>query len=230
MQRASRPLPRKFYLQPTLVVARELLGKELRLRADGRILRGRIVEVEAYLGTSDRAAHSAGGRRTPRNEAMWGPPGRAYVYFVYGMHWCLNAVTKEPGTPEAVLIRALEPLQGHEIFRSRRPVSTKPELLLSGPANLCKAFGIDRNWNGCDLTRGPLTIRDGDRIPDESVQISERVGVGYAGEDAHRPWRFFVGPSQAVSARPKGQGGRGRPRSQALERVEWSLRGPPTKT
>ncbi|MCC6764974.1 MAG: DNA-3-methyladenine glycosylase, partial [Deltaproteobacteria bacterium] len=162
---------------------------------------GRIVEVEAYRGPEDRAAHTAGGRRTARNEVMWGPGGHLYVYFTYGMHHCCNVVTRDADEPEAVLLRALEPLAGIELMRRRRNARDLPTVTLArGPGNLCRALGIDRRHDGCDLTTGPIVILDAPMARASLVAVSARVGVEYAGEHALRPWRFFLRHSLAVSA------------------------------
>lgn len=200
----ARALPRAFYVAPTLVVARRLLGKILLHDAPGGLTAGRIVEVEAYRGPSDRAAHTFGGRRTARNETMWGDAGHAYVYFIYGMHHCVNVVTQAAGVPEAVLIRALEPVAGVPLMRLRRDRSVGPEWqLCRGPGALCRALGIDRAQDGADLTEGPLRILDGGAVPASAVARTARIGVDYAGADAHRPWRFVVRDARAVSG-PRG--------------------------
>jgi DNA-3-methyladenine glycosylase len=194
------PLPRSFYVQPTLAVARRLLGKILvHTTADGTTA-GRIVETEAYRGPADRAAHSRGGHRSARNEVMYGPPGHAYVYFVYGMHHCVNVVTQPIDVPEAVLIRALEPVDGLALMRLRRRLSDGPESrLCRGPGALCQALGIDRSHNGVDLAGDVLAVHDAPEIPPRLVARAARIGVAYAGADAARPWRFVVRGSAAVS-------------------------------
>ena len=199
---SAAALPRRWYLQPTLAVARGLLGKTLvHDHADGRTA-GRIVEVEAYRGPADRAAHSSGGRRTPRNEVMYGPAGHAYVYFIYGMYFCMNAVCQRVGVPEAVLLRALEPLEGIELMRRRRGLPDGPEgRLCRGPGVLCRALGITRAENGADLVRGALRILDAPPVPAARVARTARIGVAYAGADAARPWRFVIRGSPAVSGR-----------------------------
>jgi DNA-3-methyladenine glycosylase len=201
---SERALARSFYLGPTLRVARALLGKVLvHETARGRAA-GRIVEVEAYRGPNDRAAHSAGGRRTPRNEVMYGPPGHAYVYFIYGIHHCMNVVTRPPDVPEAVLIRALEPLDGLPLMRARRGLAGGPEWrLCRGPGALCQALGVGRPQNGADLVTGLLRILDAPPVPAALVARAPRIGVDYAGADALRPWRFLVRGSAAVSG-PRG--------------------------
>jgi DNA-3-methyladenine glycosylase len=205
----ERPLGRSFYLQPTLRVARALLGKVLVHDAPEGRAAGRIVEVEAYRGPRDRAAHSAGGRRTARNETMWGPPGRAYVYFVYGMHHCVNVVTRPPGVPEAVLIRALEPLDGIDLMRARRGIGDAPAWrLCRGPGTVCRALGLGRAHDGADLVSGPLRVLDAPAVPPSAVVRTARIGVAYAGPDALRPWRFLVRGVAAVSGagRCRGRG------------------------
>ena len=194
-----------FYLQPTLRVARLLLGKILVHRRRGAVTAGRIVEVEAYRGPEDRAAHTAGGRRTARNEVMWGPGGRLYVYFTYGMHYCCNVVTRTPGLPEAVLVRALEPLVGIPLMQRRRAGggARTTEALARGPGNVCRAMGIDRRSNGSDLCAGPIVILDAPRVRSAGIVASTRIGVAYAGPDALLPWRFSIRGSTAVSRPPR---------------------------
>lgn len=196
-----RPLPRAFYLEPTLRVARALLGKILVHDGPGGRTAGRIVEVEAYRGPRDRAAHSFGGRRTARNETMYGPPGHAYVYFIYGIHYCMNVVCQPRDVPEAVLVRALEPIEGEAFMRVRRGLPDAPTWrLCRGPGALCQALGIGRAHNGADL-RGPLCIVDGPAIAARDVVRTPRIGVDYAGSDATHPWRFVVRGNRAVSGR-----------------------------
>jgi DNA-3-methyladenine glycosylase len=187
-------LPRAFFTRSTLAIARELIGMRL-VHADGTAVRaGRIVETEAYLGPRDLAAHSSRGR-TARTEVMYGPPGHAYVYFIYGFWNCLNVVTGAPGVPHAVLLRALEPLEG---------VTDRTW----GPGLLCRALHIDRRLNGVDLAGDVLWLeRAAARAPRLRIASSPRIGVGYAGEWARRPWRFFDRASAYVSTAPA----RGRP-------------------
>lgn len=183
-----------FYARPTVSVARRLLGHLLVSDIGGRRTTGRIVEVEAYTGPEDPASHAFRGRRTPRCEAMYGPPGRAYVYFTYGMHWCLNAVTETVGFPAAVLIRALEPLEGLGAMRRRR--GTVPDrALCAGPARLCQALGITGKENGASLQAGRLRILRGPagRV---RVAVSPRVGVTIG---ADLPLRFYLADSPWVS-------------------------------
>ena len=177
------PLPHSFYERPARVVARALLGKVLVHGARA----GRIVETEAYVGAHDLACHAARGK-TPRTRILWGPPGRAYVYFVYGMHWCFNAVTELEGRPGAVLVRGLEPLAGFD-----GPVR------LDGPARLCRALHITGAENGADLVTSALRILDAPAVPGREVERGPRIGVDYAGEWAWRPLRFWVRDSPGVS-------------------------------
>jgi DNA-3-methyladenine glycosylase len=201
----ERAPARSFFLQPTLRVARRLLGMVLVHDAPEGRAAGRIVEVEAYRGPGDRAAHTWNGRRTPRNEVMWGEPGHAYVYFIYGIHHCVNVTTQPAGVPEAVLIRALEPLVGLDVMRARRGLSASaPDWrLCRGPGALCQALGIGRAQNGADLLNGPLRLLPGTPVAPSRVLRGPRVGVAYAGDDALLPWRFAVAGSAAVSG-PRG--------------------------
>jgi DNA-3-methyladenine glycosylase len=198
---APLPLPRSFYARPVLRVARDSIGKILVHETADGIVSGRIVEVEAYRGPEDRAAHSFSGRRTPRTEVMFGPPGYAYVFFVYGMHWNFNLVTTAAGAPEAVLIRAVEPLSGLELMARRRGLASTRRELTNGPGKLCQAFAIDRSAYGADLTSGPLYLLDG---PSPKLARGPRVGIDYAEEWAQKPWRFYDPASPFVSrARPR---------------------------
>lgn len=185
----SRKLPQAFYEQSTLTLARSLIGTHL-LHDDGSVLRaGRIVETEAYMGPRDLAAHSSRGR-TPRTEVMFGPPGHAYVYFIYGVWNCLNVVCGAPGVPHAVLLRALEPLAG---LNERT----------WGPGLLCRALHIDRRLNGVDL-RGDVLWLEPPAPGAARARIARatRIGVDYAGDWARRPWRFFDRDSPFVSTAP----------------------------
>jgi DNA-3-methyladenine glycosylase len=199
------PLPREFYARPVLTVAKDVVGKVLVHASPEGLVAGRIVEAEAYRGPEDRAAHSFGGRRTERTEAMFGPPGIAYVFFVYGMHWHVNLVTTREGAPHAVLLRAAEPVLGQELMAARRGVPAQQVNLLNGPGKLCQAFGIDRRHYGADLTAGSLFLSStGATRP--RLARSARIGVDYAEAWAQKPWRFYEEGSAWVSrARPSRQ-------------------------
>jgi len=181
-------LPIEFYQRDTKKVAKDLLGKILVHNVRGRRLAGRIVETEAYLGVIDLAAHSYGGKRTERTSTMFMGGGHAYVYLIYGMHFCLNVVTREMGVPEAVLIRAVEPLEGLEQMRKRRPSARKDTDLTSGPGKLCAALGITRKQNALLFTGDELFIEDGPRV--KNIVASPRIGVDYAEHAAEWPLRF----------------------------------------
>ena len=188
---SSRPLPRPFYARDTVRVARELLGKIVQHGPAS----GRIVEVEAYLGTGDLAAHSAHGV-TLRTRVIFGPPGHAYVYLIYGVHACLNLTAEPEGSAGCVLIRALEPLTGIDLMRKRRGLR-EIEKLASGPGKLTEALGITLRDNGADVTREPiLVVDDGSKAPD--VAVSPRIGIT---KSADLPLRFFVRGSLFVSRR-----------------------------
>ena len=180
------------------MVARGLLGQRLVRVVGGQRLSGLIVEVEAYIGEDDAACHAACGR-TPRNKAMYGPPGHAYVYFIYGMHHCLNIVTEKEGFPAAVLIRALEPLRGLEIMRRHRPGKPDRELT-NGPAKLCQALAIDRSFNGADLcTSQVLFIEEGRMVALEEIGTSSRIGIKADELARSVPWRFHLQGNDFVS-------------------------------
>jgi DNA-3-methyladenine glycosylase len=187
----SGPLPRAFYNRPAIEVARALLGTVLVHRATS----GRIVETEAYLGLQDRAAHSWRGI-TPRTRVLFGPPGHAYVYLIYGMYECLNVVAEPEDSPGCVLIRALEPLEGIPRMRRRRPASRGIEGLANGPGKLTLALGITRRQNGADLTSGPLTIHPSEQPEQIRIGVSPRIGIKHC---ADWPLRFFIEGNRFVS-------------------------------
>jgi len=192
---SGRALPASFYARPTPVVARRLLGQVLVSDVGGRRTAGRIVETEAYLGADDPASHGYRARRTRRNASMFERPGTAYVYFTYGMHWCLNAVTEREGIPAAVLIRALEPLDGLPTMRRRRRNAPDRELC-SGPAKLCQALGVTGREDGAPLTRGRLRIvRQGSRQR-YAIIVTPRIGITRA---VDWPLRFLIEGSPWVS-------------------------------
>jgi DNA-3-methyladenine glycosylase len=191
-------LPRAFYGRPALAVARDLLGQLLVHRTGGQTRAARIVETEAYVGEHDLACHACRGR-TARTEVLYGPPGRAYVYFVYGMHWCFNVVTGEEGVASAVLVRGVEAWAG-----------IRWDVRTDGPGRLTQALGIGRAQNRADLTASSLAILQGPAPARRSVRRGPRVGVGYAGAWAGRPYRFWVEGSPGVSRAPRPDGVRGR--------------------
>ncbi|MBM3747790.1 MAG: DNA-3-methyladenine glycosylase [Acidobacteria bacterium] len=184
-------LPRSFYERPTIAVARELLGTIL---VHGRTA-GRIVEVEAYLGAADLAAHASRGL-TNRTRVLFGPPGHAYVYFIYGMYECLNLVAEPEGTPGCALIRALEPLAGIGIMRRRRPQARSVEELANGPGKLTQALGITRRHYGADVTRGPLAVRRLKQDAPFEILATPRIGIRHC---AQWPLRFLIAGNRCVS-------------------------------
>ena len=190
-----------FYAGSAPELAPRLLGKLLCHRTEEGLCAGMIVETEAYCGPEDDAAHSFGGRRTARTEAMFGPPGRAYVFSVYGMHSCFNVVTAPEGSPQAVLIRALEPVEGLALMAARRGVSD-PLLLCSGPGRLCRALAIGKAQYGLDLGGGELYLAEYRDFSPAEICVSPRVNVDYATEYRDRLWRFFLKDSPYVSRVP----------------------------
>jgi len=187
----SAVIPARFYSRDPVAVSRELLGKTL---VHGKTA-GRIVEVEAYLGVDDPAAHASRGL-TGRTRVLFGPPGHAYVYLIYGMYECLNLVAEPEGKAGCVLVRALEPLSGLRIMRNRRPAARRPEDLASGPGKLTRAMGITRSLNGAPVTRGALQVRDLPGAEPFEIAVSPRIGITHC---ADWPLRFYIAGSPFVS-------------------------------
>jgi DNA-3-methyladenine glycosylase len=190
----GRTLPREFYSRPTIDVAKDLLGKVLR-HGD---CAGIIVETEAYLGGEDLASHSARGI-TSRTRVIFGPPGHAYVYLIYGMYECLNIVAEPDGVAGCVLLRAVEPIAGIPSMQRRRPKSRKPQELASGPGKLTLALGITREQNGADVTKGPLTVREPLEARSFEIKTTARIGISRC---ADLPLRFVIAGNPFVSRTP----------------------------
>jgi DNA-3-methyladenine glycosylase len=205
------PLPTAYFDRPTLTVARDLLGGHLvHEKASGPTLVGRIVETEGYT-QDDPAFHgwnlydeeTGEVRREGRAADLFGPPGRAYVYLIYGMHWLINVVTEPDGTGGAVLVRAVEPVAGIDAMRERRPASVDGADLTNGPGKLAEAFGVDGDAHGADLTAPPLYLATGESVADADVATSSRIGLS---KGVERPWRFYVEGNRYVSrATPSAQ-------------------------
>lgn len=204
----SRKLPREFYAEDAREVAEKLLGKVLVHEVDGVKIKGKIVETEAYIGAIDKASHAYGGRRTPRTEPLYGNPGIAYVYFIYGMYYCFNAITKEKEIPEGVLIRALEPLEGLEKMSKLRFKKTYNELtkaqirnLTSGPSKLCMALNITKDQNMKDLCGKDIYIEEDNSLDNFEIVKSNRIGIDYAEEARDFKWRFYIKDNPWVSVK-----------------------------
>jgi DNA-3-methyladenine glycosylase len=198
-------LPREFYEREPLAVAKALLGKVVVHETSEGTTEGRIVETEAYMGPEDKASHAYGGLRTCRTEPQFGAKGHAYVYLIYGMYYCFNVTVGEvPGKPEAVLMRALEPIEGVELMARRRAAAKGNVLkLANGPGKLCAAMGISKKQNGADMCTPPFYIRNALPVPEEDIDVATRIGVDYADEWKHKPWRFYIRNCLAVSFRIK---------------------------
>lgn len=202
-----KKLERDFYLRDSVTVAKDLLGKYLVHRVEGEEVTGKIVEVEAYMGPEDKAAHSYNNRRTDRNEIMYGLGGFSYVYFIYGMYHCMNIVVEEIGKPQAILIRALEPISGLNFMARNRYSKNLEELskkekigLTNGPGKLCQALKIHRNQNGQDLCADKLYIlADDDKDINFEVISTTRINIDYAEEAVYYPWRFYIKDNTYVS-------------------------------
>src|SRR5690349_18626077 len=186
-------LPKSFYDRDTEIVAREMLGTILECTTGDGTASGIIVETEAYIGEEDPACHAASGR-TRRTEPLYGAPGLSYVYFIYGVHWCFNAVTRSEGLPSAVLVRALQPLKGIELMRERRGPRINDVNLTNGPGKLCEALGITGSMNAKLLQRGPLVIRYGQPVDD--IVVAKRIGITKA---ADWPLRYYIRGNPYVS-------------------------------
>ncbi|MDB4881939.1 MAG: 3-methyladenine glycosylase [Gemmatimonadetes bacterium] len=196
--RLAAPLSRAFYDRETEIVSRELLGAVLECTTTEGVTRGRIVETEAYLGPDDPACHAVAGV-TSRTEHLFGPPGTSYVYLIYGMYWCFNAVTRERGHGSAVLVRAVAPIDGVDLMRRRRPKAKRDRDLTNGPGKLCLAMGIVGSMSGLSLRDGPIVIRPGALVPDADVDVTPRIGITQAAE---WPLRYLVRDDPYVSATP----------------------------
>jgi len=196
-----RKLPRDFFLHDTVTVARSLLGCVLWRRIDNELLAARIVETEAYLGANDLASHARRGLRSERNASMYLEGGHAYVYFTYGMHWCLNVVTQEMDVAEAVLLRGAEPLRGIERMRERRPKAKREWELMNGPGKICMALDIDRRLDGESLLGDTLFLTKRDiEVEDDDIAVTPRIGIDNSGDAAAWPLRFFLRGNRCVSA------------------------------
>ena len=182
-------LKRKFFNRDTVIVARELLGKYLVRKVRNKVIRAKITETEAYCGPNDLACHASKGM-TPRTKVMFGPPGHAYIYLIYGMYHCLNIVTEKEGYPAAVLIRTAEILNPKSEFLNKSKI---PNPKLSGPGILCRELKIDKTLNGMDICAGKgLWLEDGEKIPRSRIKKSKRIGVEYAGKWKDKLWRFSL--------------------------------------
>ncbi|MEW6172319.1 MAG: DNA-3-methyladenine glycosylase [Bacillota bacterium] len=191
-------LPRAFYCRDTLTVTRELLGKHLVHDSDEGKTTGKIVEVEAYMGPGDAAAHSYKGIRSSRTRIQYGPGGYAYIFLIYGMYYCFNIVTSVQDRPEVVLVRALEPVDGIDLMKKRRRTD-KTINLCNGPGKLCTAMGITARHYGADLCGDELYLTTGEDVEDAAVEATPRINIDYAGEAKHYLWRYVIKGSKFVS-------------------------------
>jgi DNA-3-methyladenine glycosylase len=198
-------LERSFYERDSLLVAEELLGKVVVHETPEGIVAGKIVETEAYKGPEDKASHAYGNLRTNRTETQFGPKGHAYIYLIYGLYYCFNVTAgKVPGKPEAVLIRALEPVMDIELMMKRRP-KVRGNLidLANGPSKLCMAMWLSKKQNGADMLSKFFHINDDEPVSENEVVGTTRIGVDYADEWKNKPWRFYVKDNPFVSVKVK---------------------------
>jgi DNA-3-methyladenine glycosylase len=198
-----KKLERDFYKRNTLVISKELLGKYLVHNSKNGKTVGKIVETEAYIGPYDRASHAFKNRFTRRTSIQFGPGGYAYIYQIYGCHFCFNVVTQKKNMPEVVLVRALEPVYGNEIMARRRnmlPLQNRNiQLLTNGPGKLCKAMAIDKSLYGIDLCGDTLYVCNGEQISEHKIASSTRINIDYAQSSRDYPWRFFIKGNKFVS-------------------------------
>ena len=194
-----RKIKKDFYNRETLKVAQEILGKFLVRKIGKKIIAGKIVETEAYVGSSDLASHASRGK-TARTTLMFGPPGHAYVYLVYGLNYCFNIVTEKENYPAAILIRAIEPAEGADLMKRYRKTQKLIFNLTNGPGKLCQALKIDKSINMLDLTKNILWVEDrGVKIKSSEIVAAKRIGVDYAGKYKNKPWRFYLRGNPFVS-------------------------------
>jgi DNA-3-methyladenine glycosylase len=192
-------IKKDFYDRNTLEVAREIMGKFLVRKIGNKIISGKIVEAEGYVGPNDLASHASRGK-TDRTAPMFGPPGYSYVYLVYGLNYCFNIVTEKEGYPAAILIRALEPSEGIDLIKKNRKTKMSIFNLTNGPGKLCQALIIDKSLNKFDLTKNILWIEDRDvKIKPSEIVAAKRIGIDYAGEYKNKPWRFYLRGNPFVS-------------------------------
>ena len=192
-------IERKFYMRDAVTVGKDILGKIIvKKTADGRIMSGRITEVEAYMGITDKASHSYGGRRTKRTEVMYKEGGYSYVFLIYGMYECFNVTVGREGDPQAVLIRGVEPLENKNLMWVKRKVKKERDIS-NGPGKLTKALGITREDNEADLVAGENIWLEDDGYKVKDIVETTRIGIDYAEEDALKPWRFYIKDSIFVS-------------------------------
>jgi DNA-3-methyladenine glycosylase len=199
MKKSRMKIKRNFYNRNTIKVARDLLGKFLVRKIGKKIISGKIVETESYVGPSDLASHASRGK-TARTAPMFGPPGHAYIYLVYGLNYCFNIVTEKENYPAAVLIRAIEPTEGIDWMRRHRHAPKDERSISNGPGKLCQALKIDKTLNNFDLTDRALWLEDrGLKIKPSEIVSAKRIGVDYAGKYKNKPWRFYLRGNPFVS-------------------------------
>lgn len=194
----EKRLPREFYTQSTLKVAKAMLGKYLVRKIGNKKLIGKIVETEAYIGPEDKASHAYGGKITKRNKAEYLIGGHIYIYLVYGMYWQLNISTSKEGKPECVLIRALEPIQNQKSLSCQQ--ASKIRNLTNGPGKLCRWLKLDKSFYGEDLVKSKrIWLEEGEKVKSNQIVTSKRIGIDYAEEWADVPWRFYIKDNPFVS-------------------------------